>query len=294
MIKRVFATIATILLIAPISAQTSLDQPDLQTPSLIAPDYFGPNAFPIPDMLDGTTASDVRLEISSDYFAGHRGDKTYDIAFKCVVPLFSDRINMTLWLSAITEWYEMSEESHEHSRLSDDIALKGKEFGDAYISTDIHVLKQTKYRPDISLRVALKSALGYGFFKARYYDGPGYFFDTSAAKSILFEGGRFVEELRFVASLGFLCWQTDNGRQNDATMYGLQLKMSNKRYTFTQSWGGYSGWEKEGDCPMSIKSELRIKCGNRFEPLAYFQYGINDYPYTQIKLGVSYTFARPQ
>lgn len=269
-------------------SQTSLEKPDLSKPSLIAPDYFGPNAFPIPDMLDGTTLSNLKLELSSDYFAGHRGDKTYDIAFKGTCPLFTDRVNLTVWISAISEWYNMSDESHEHSRLPEEIEKRGKEFGDAYVSTDIHIMKQTKNRPDISLRVALKSALGYGYFKARYYDTPGYFFDTSVAKSIHFEGS-FIEELRFVGTTGFLCWQTDNGRQNDAVMYGLQLKLSGKGYTFAQSWGGYSGWEKAGDCPMSLKSELRINCG-RFEPLVYFQYGLNDYPYTQLKFGVAYSF----
>ncbi|MFI3248439.1 MAG: hypothetical protein R3Y39_04845 [Rikenellaceae bacterium] len=271
-------------------AQTSIEKPDLTTPSLIAPDYFGPNAFPIPDMLDGTTLSNLKMELSTDYFAGHRGDTTYDIAMKCICPLFSDRVNLTLWVSAISEWYEMSDESHEHSRLSDDIAKRGQEFGDAYISTDIHLLQQSRTRPDISVRVALKTALGYGFFKARYYDGPGYFFDTSVAKSIDFDR-RLLNELRFVASGGFLCWQTDNGRQNDAIMYGFQLKLSGEHYTFSQSFGGYSGWEKEGDCPMSLKSELRVKCG-RLEPLLYFQYGLRDYPYTQLKLGLAYTFAR--
>ncbi len=284
-----FAT--ALLTVATTQAQTSIVKPDLETPSLIAPDYFGPNAFPIPDMLDGTTLSNLKIELSSDYFAGHRSDKTYDIAFKCTSPLFSDRVNLTLWLSAISEWYLMSDESHEHSRLSDDIEKRGQEFGDAYISTDIHLMKQSRCRPDISLRVALKTALGYGFFKARYYDGPGYFFDTSIAKSLHFDN-RYFSELRFVASGGFLCWQTDNGRQNDAVMYGLQLKLSGEHYTLSQSFGGYSGWEKEGDCPMSLKSELRINCG-RFEPLLFFQYGLRDYPYTQLKIGVAYTFSRP-
>ncbi len=291
MMKRLLFVVAVAvqLLTTTTYAQTSLDKPDLSTPSLIAPDYFGPNAFPVPDMLDGTTLSNLKLEISTDYFAGHRDDATYDVAFKCICPLFSDRINLTLWFSAICEWYEMSDESHEHSRLPDDIEKVGHEFGDAYISTDIHIMKQSRTRPDISLRVALKTALGYGYFKARYYDGPGYFFDTSIAKSLHFDS-KLVEELRFVATGGFLCWQTDNGRQNDAVMYGLQVKLSSSRYQFSQSWGGYSGWEIAGDRPISLNSELRIKCGERLEPLLYFQYGLHDYPYTQYKLGMAYTF----
>ncbi len=270
------------------SAQVDIVKPDLSAPTKVAPDYFGPNALPIPDMLDGTTSSDVTLDVGGDYFDGHRGDKTYDLYFKLVVPLFSERVNMSLWVQSVVEYYEMSEESHEHSRLPDDIAYTGYEFGDAYLTTDIHVMKQTEYRPDISLRIGLKTALGYGFFKARYFDNAGYFFDTSVAKSWALGDG-FFEDIRLVGSFGFLCWQTDNGRQNDAVMYGVQTKLRTKWFTLAESFGGYSGWERDGDCPMSIKSELRTHFG-RYEPYIYHQYGFRDYPFTQYKLGVRYRF----
>ncbi len=270
------------------TAQTEIVKPNLSIPSLVAPDYFGPNAFPIPDMLDGTTIPNFKAEISTDYFAGRRGDKTYDVAFKFTAPLYSDRVNLTLWISSITEWYTHSQESFDHSRLPEGTEMKGQECGDAYLSTDLHLLKQTRTRPDISLRIALKTALGYGFFKARYYDTPGYFFDTSIAKSLKFDSPA-LRELRFAVSGGFLCWQTDNGRQNDAIMYGVQMKLRGEKYSFSQTFGGYSGWENAGDRPMSLKSELRILCG-KIEPLAMFQYGLHDYPFTQVKLGVAYNF----
>ncbi|MFI3281741.1 MAG: hypothetical protein R3Y44_07215 [Rikenellaceae bacterium] len=269
-------------------AQVSIEKPDLSTSTKIAPDYFGPNALPIPDMLDGTTSSDVLLEIGTDYFDGHRDDKTYDLHMKLVVPLFSERVNVTMWVQSIVEYYQMSDESHAHSRLSEDIAYTGYECGDAYLTTDIHMMKQTAKRPDITLRIGLKTALGYGFFKARYFDNPGYFFDTSVAKSFSL-GDNFFEDLRLVGTLGFLCWQTDNGRQNDAVMYGAQAKIRTKWFTLTESFGGYSGWERDGDCPMSIKSEIRTKFGH-YEPYFQHQYGFRDWPFTQYKLGVGYRF----
>ncbi len=280
---------ATLLLLS-LSAMAQVDivKPDLSIPTKIAPAYFGPNALPIPDMLDGTTSSDIVLDFGADYFDGHYGDKTYDLYFKLVVPLYSDRVNLTLWMQSIVEWYEMSDESHEHSRLPDDIAYTGYETGDAYLTTDIHLMKQSLNRPDISLRIGLKTALGYGFFKARYFDNPGYFFDTSIAKSYSLGDG-FFEDVRLVGSFGFLCWQTDNGRQNDAVMYGVQTKLRTKYFTLTESFGGYTGWELDGDCPMSIKSELRTKFG-RYEPYIFHQYGFRDYPFTQYRIGCAYRF----
>ncbi|MFR9523021.1 MAG: hypothetical protein SNH94_00430 [Rikenellaceae bacterium] len=285
--KLILSSVAAVLSSVAV-AQVSIEKPDLGTSTKISSDYFGPNALPIPDMLDGTTSSDVILGVGGDYFDGHRGDKTYDMHLKLVVPLFSDRVNVTMWVQAVAEYYQMSDESHEHSRLGDEVAYTGYEFGDAYLTTDIHVMEQSATRPDITLRIGLKTALGYGFFKARYFDNPGYFFDTSVAKSFAL-GGDFFEDLRLVGSLGFLCWQTDNGRQNDAVMYGAQAKLKTSKFTLTESFGGYSGWERDGDCPMSIKSELSTKFG-RYEPYIQHQYGFRDWPFTQYKLGVAYRF----
>ncbi len=284
------ALIAALALLsyASATAQVSIEKPDLSTSTKIAPDYFGPNALPIPDMLDGTTSSDVVFDIGFDYFDGHYGDKTYDVNMKLVVPLFSNRVNVTMWVQAITEYYQMSDASREHSRVGDDIAYNGYECGDAYLTTDIHVMEQTARRPDITLRIGLKTALGYGFFKARYFDNPGYFFDTSVAKSFTMNSN-FFEDFRIVGSLGFLCWQTDNGRQNDAVMYGIQGKLRTKYFTLTESFGGYTGWEIDGDCPMSIKSEIRTKFGN-YEPYFGHQYGFRDWPFTQYEIGVGYRF----
>ncbi len=287
--KTIFTTLALLVCLNTWAA-TSITKPDLSTSTKIAPDYFGPSAFPIPDMLDGRISNTFSATLAADIFDGHRGDMTEGVYINIAAPLFSDRVTMNLWLTSAVEWYQMSEESHAHASLGDDIALRGYEFGDAYISTDIHLMREQKNRPDISVRVALKTALGYGFYKARYYDGPGYFFDVAAGKS-KYLNHPFFSELRLAASTGFLCWQTDNGRQNDAVMYGIQCKLASKLFTLSGTFGGYSGWENDGDRPMSVKSELRFHLG-RIEPIIYNQYGIKDYPFTQWRVGINYQFGR--
>ena len=126
----------------------------------------------------------------------------------------------------------MTIERQHTCRLQDSIPMAGHEAGDVYVSTDIQLLKARKFTPDITLRAAIKTASGGSFEKARYYDNPGYFFDMSVGKSLYFGKGKTFPyadatdakmELRFAGSAGFLCWQTDNGRQNDAVMYGLQM-----------------------------------------------------------------------
>ena len=49
-----------------LQAQTSMAKPDLSIPSLVAPGYFGPNAFPVPDMSDGTVSTSVKAELYGD------------------------------------------------------------------------------------------------------------------------------------------------------------------------------------------------------------------------------------
>jgi len=290
-------------------AEVPIVEPVLSEPTGIAPYYFGPNAFPIPDMLDGRTSSTMRLELAGDYYAGFQRDWTADIFARIRIPLWTTRVNLSLWMP-VMEWYSMSPERQLTCRLQqpDTVNLCGYEAGDVYISTDIQLLRGRQWAPDIALRLALKTASGGSFARARYYDNPGYFFDLSLGKSWYFHQGQWTMggeqypnpeprdlELRLAGSAGFLCWQTDNGRQNDAVMYGLQFYARYRFISLRTTWGGYVGWERHGDQPMSIKAVLAGHVRG-FEPFVQYQYGIQDYPFHQLRLGLVYNiqFAKLQ
>ena len=293
--KQVHIIVLGILWVLPLSARVPIAHPNLGEPTGIAPAYFGPNAFPVPEMLDGRTQSHLRFEIAGDGYFGYEGDRTADLFIRAYIPLFTERVNLTLWMP-VQEWYSMTTERQSTCRLQDSIPMAGHEAGDVYVSTDIQLLKARRFAPDITLRAALKTASGGSFDKARYYDNPGYFFDLSVGKSLYFGTGKTFPyayatdakiELRFAGSAGFLCWQTDNGRQNDAVMYGLQMLLKSEYVSLRAAWSGYAGWEKDGDRPMTIKARLagHIK---GFEPFAEYQYGIKDYPFHQVRVGLAY------
>ena len=91
---------------AVMTAQTVIAKPDLSTPSLVAPGYFGPNAFPVPDMSDGSTSSEFKVELYGDWFMSTKGyglteDLTLDIFAKATIPLFTDRVNLVLWMPVV-------------------------------------------------------------------------------------------------------------------------------------------------------------------------------------------------
>lgn len=278
-------------------AQTPLDKPVLRNASLVSPYYFGPNAFPVPDMLDGRVSHDLRIELAGDYFRGDRGDNTWDAALKINVPLWTPRANFTLWMP-VMEWYRNTDRNIAACRIQpahQQEARKGHLGGDVYVSIDAQILTEKKYRPDITLRAALKTASGGDFHLARYYDSPGYFFDASVAKSVVLGSSRWNHSLRLAASAGFLCWQTDNGRQDDAVQYGVMLKWENRYFSLSETFGGYNGWEHTAgnggniahDRPMTLKTNFSYKI-KQWEIVAAYQLGLRDYPYQQARIGVAY------
>lgn len=274
-------------------AQTPLTQADLSKPTHISPYYFSPNAFPIPDMLTGEVSHTLRIELYGDYFLGFAKDRTEDFGFHVRIPLFTDRVNLTLWMP-VTEYYQNTIERQRVQHLQDTMCIRGKEAGDVYVSTDIQVLRHRGWIPDATIRAAVKTASGGGYSKARYYDSPGYFFDATVGEVFPFRQTDFLKELRLAASAGFLCWQTDNGRQNDAVMYGAMVQWKTKYFGIQEVFSGYTGWENEHknhldahDAPMSLKTSISgyykgLECS------FVYQYGLRDYPFHQFRIGVAY------
>ena len=262
--------------LSPLLAEVTIEKPDLSKPTGIAPAYFGPNALPVIDMLDGRTQSQLSVELAGEGYIGFHHNNTIDIFARACVPLFTRWANLSIWMP-VYGWYDQYDG-------------KGSGAGDVYIATDIQVLhnewfksERAKYIPQMTIRVGIKTASGEQFERRRHYDCPAYFFDASMGQSIPMG----PVELRFAGSAGFLCWQTDNGRQNDAVMYGLQATLRHEYVSLQATWGGYVGWERHGDAPMSIKARVAGHVKG-FEPYVQYQYGIKDYPFHQVRVGLVY------
>jgi hypothetical protein len=132
----------------------------------------------------------------------------------------------------------------------------------------------------------LKSASGNSFGTARVYDAPGYFFDVAVGRDIIKSSDSKIV-FRTALSAGFLCWQTGNGRQNDAVMYGVSASLKTGPVKAEVNYGGYVGWESKGDRPMTLKTKLSWSLG-RFSINAMYQVGFVDWPFHQVRLGAAY------
>ena len=282
-----------LLLLGAAKGQTPIVNPDFDVPTKIAPAYFGPNAFPVPDMLDGRTSSELKLELYGDCFLGTTtgrvaDDVTGDLFAKITIPLFTPKVNLTVWMP-LFEGFHTSAELNALRRLPDPYDkndLRGMDVGDVYLSPDVRILSQERHHVDMAARAVLKTASANQFHQGRCYDAPGYFFDVAVGRG--FELG-VNSNLRVAASTGLLCWQTDNGRQNDAVMYGLLVAYRYKNFSIDSCFGGYAGWENDGDRPMTLKTNLSYHIGALSLRLGY-QAGFMDWPYHQIRLGASYKF----
>ena len=264
-------------------AQTPIVYPPLSEKTWIAPAFFGPNAFAVPEMTDGSVSRELRVDIYGTGDFGYAGDKTATIGGKLTFPLFTDRANLVIWMP-IWEWWHNSDQRMTESRLTDESARSGGGAGDVYISTDILVLREKQKVPGITIRAALRTASGGNYDKARYYDSPGYFFDIGIGKTFA-----LAEDwsIRTAISGGFLCWQTDNGRQNDAVMYAARVKLSWKYMFLTADYAGYWGWERKGDQPMVLRAKLGGDIKG-FEPYLSYQWGIIDFPWHTVQIGLAW------
>ena len=279
--KRIL-TALLILLCTRAFAGTPVVAPNLGTKTEIAPLWFGPNAFPVPEMTDGRLGSDRTVELAGDYFQGHLADGkdlTYDAFLRLHLPLWTERAALTVWMPVVEFWQTDGTVDAARHILSDPAKDPGHDSGDVYISLDIQLVSEGDLKPSVLLRSVLKTASGNNYGYARYYDAPGYFFDLTAGKSF--------GPVRLAATTGFLCWQTDNGRQNDAVQYGLAAHFTPGNLKLSAEWAGYFGWERHGDAPQTLKARASYSLGS-FEPYFFIQHGLNDWPFTQIRLGLLY------
>lgn len=263
--------------------------PDIQAheDNRVSPLYFGPNALPVPDMLDGRVQPRLYTEIGADVHKGFYGDMTETLNARINIPLFTPRANLSIWMPVV-EFYQNTDRSFEHFRPVEQ-SRKGYQIGNVYVSVDIHVIKEKRFIPDVSVRAAIITASGDGDEYSRYYDAPGYFFDGAIGKSFVLGREGFFRSLRLAVSGGFLCWQVTQATQNDAYMYGVSATLTTSLPDIQCAWQGYSGWIGNGDRPMVLKATIAFPL-KHFRPLAGYEYGLRDYPFHHFRIGLGYIF----
>jgi hypothetical protein len=262
-----------------------------QTPYSTA--WFGPNANPVPEFTDATIPAKTTITLTGDYYFGH-GDQTENGYAKIEFPLIPERVSFKVW-STILEHYQVTDQLSAQRAMLDG-NTSGKANGDIYFQTRILLLKENKNVPDIILNTTLKTASGTYQQYRRYFNTPGYYFDAEIGKSLHTQSS-FISEIRAVVNVGFMCWETERqSTQDDAPMYGGKIIIGNQNWKLENTLSGYWGWMHTnvrygadyGDAPMVYAAKI-TKLTKNINYFAQYQYGINDFPYQQVRLGVSFT-----
>lgn len=260
-----------------------------------SPAWFGPNANPVAEITDARIPKLTTFSLMTDNYFGF-GDYTRNGYFKIEIPLVPERVSFKIW-STILENYTVSDEIIEsRNMLSEESS--GKANGDIYVQTRISLLSEKKYAPAVIINSTLKTASGTNFQNRRYFNTPGYYFDLESAKSFTLNN-KYLDEIRLVGNLGFLCWETTNSTQNDAIMYGLKIIASNKLLQWENSLAGYDGWMYRhpnygtdyGDSPLVYNSKFVFKFKNT-DYFTQYQWGIRDFPYHQLRVGFTLKLAK--
>ena len=247
---------------------------------------WGPNALPVIDMSSGETSEELSVEISGSYFRGFDQSNTFTPNLRLNIPLFSRWVNLEAWYSVMDFYSRHETQDTRHETNWHNVA------GDIYVSTNIQILHKDwfkrEYIPSAVARIGIKTASGGDFENRRFIDAPGYFLDLTLAEKIKFENS-WSRSVSIAGSIGFYCWQTGRAEQNDAYTYGLKAEFEARYLRLMTEWGGYSGWQNNGDCPMTIKAKLGVPCPLGFEPYIAYQYGIRDWGYHEVRIGVKYS-----
>lgn len=252
-----------------------------------SPAYFGPNANPVPETGNAKIQNETTISLSGNYYFGF-GDQTKNLFIKAELPLLSGRISFDSWI-AVLEHYHVTDEINVFRNMPAGVT-SGTATGDIYFRTRISIFKEKKVFPAIIINSTFKTASGDSFGERRYYETPGYYFDVESGKSVYFKND-IISEIRFIVDLGFLCWQMMENDQNEGPMYCGKITLNNKLINFENSISGYHGWMHDGDNPLVYTSNLIIKCTSMNYFIQY-QYGIRDYPYHHILLGLSTSISR--
>jgi len=242
---------------------------------IYSPRYFGPSAFPLPELRSGNIEKRMEVELGGQYHT-YEGDQTKDIFGRIYIPvtegLVGLEINYNFW-----EYYYMTPETVIERHAAGQSWKNGAR-GDLIISTFYKILKNNK-RVDLLLEASLKTTTGKRLADARHTDAASYWFDLNTGFH-LFKSPDSSSFIRFQALAGFYCWMTNDivHRQNDAFLYSAGISGGAHNLIIQADIAGFIGYINNGDRPIILRTKLNY--GFRKNILSFrYKHGIHDYLY---------------
>jgi len=246
-----------------------------------SPYYFGPNAFPIPELRSGKMGTRYEVELRGEYHH-YSGDKTKDLYGRVFLPFVKGRAGVEVSY-VFAEHYKMTPETRDERH-----AVETKSpiscHGDVIISALFQLLKSEKWL-DALISFNIKTASGNRLCDARYTDAASYWIDMNIGRDVIRMGPEQFS-LRLQAMAGFYCWMTNDliHRQNEGPSYGGGFTAAYRNFSLTSDISGFSGYKNNGDNSLSFRNNLRYEFKKNIISFRY-SHGMKDCLYDTYSLG---------
>jgi len=247
---------------------------------IYSPRYFGPNAFPLPELRSGRLDNRYEVEARGEYHT-FKGDRTKDVFGRIFIPVAEGLAGVEI-SGVVYEYYNMTQEIVEERHTAGQSWRNGAN-GDLIVSALYKLFKNSK-RIDFLLEATLKTASGNRIADARYTDAASYWFDLNTG-CYLAKNADASSFLRLQALAGFYCWMTNNieHRQNDAFLCAAGISGGLKNLTFQVDMAGFYGYDNNGDRPLILRTRLHYEYKKNALSLRY-KHGIHDFQYDTYSL----------
>jgi hypothetical protein len=245
-----------------------------------SPRYFGPNAFPMPELRGGFLETRWEIEVRGEYHE-FEGDRTKDIYARLFVPVANGRAGLEINY-VIYEYYNTTQETVEERHAAGRYWENGAH-GDVIISSFYQLLKSEKWA-DIMLEATLKTASGSRLVDARFTDAASYWFNVNIGRC-LYKNTEHKSYIRAQGLAGFYCWMTNDmvHRQNDAFIYSAGISGAYKNITLNADIAGLHGYKNNGDRPLQLRTKLNYEYRKNILSFRY-KHGMKDALYNTFSL----------
>ncbi len=246
-----------------------------------SPRYFGPNAFPIPELQSGRIGTSWEVEVRGEYHI-YSGDRTKDIFARIFIPVVKERVGVEV-SRIFYEYYNMTQETVEERHAAGRFWKEGTH-GDVVISTFFKLLKSDKWA-DIMFESTLKTTTGKRLSDARYTDAASYWFSLNVGRNLL-KSADSKSFIRLQGLMGFYCWMTNSivNRQDDAPLYAAGISGVSKNLSVHADLAGFYGYLNNGDRPLVLRTKLNYEYRKNIFSFRY-KHGIKDYLYDTYSIG---------
>jgi hypothetical protein len=245
-----------------------------------SPRYFGPNAFPVPELRNGHIGNRIEAELRAEYHY-YTGDRTKNVLARLLIPVADGRAGLEV-SGVMYEYYKMTQATVEE-RHAIERSWKAGAAGDLIISSFYRLLKNSRGTA-LTLEAAFKTASGNRLVDARYTDAGAYWFDVNIGRP-LYRSASNEYNVSLQGLFGFYCWMTNDivHRQNDALVYSVGVSSKLRNVSLTVDAAGLSGYENNGDRPFQIRTGLNYEFSHNILSIRY-KHGMKDNLYDSYSL----------